>query len=354
MKKTAPRKTGQQVRSEIQTEMTERIVAALKLGKAPWRKPWATDPNAGRWTNIHSKKMYRGINVLLLECTAMDMGFNHRWWGTYKQWADLGCQVKKRPEDAKYWGTRIVFWEFKEIKSKDDDEDGEKKTPKKVPFLRTYVVFNLEQVDDPDGKLAKYRIDEKASALIDPKAVDDPIFDMAKEVIAGTKADIRHGGDRAFYRLPTPYEDWPKHTEGDWINVPEPAMFVSPADYYYTNFHELGHWSEVRLGQKDEKYAFNELVAEMASCFLAQACAIPQSQVMDNHERYLAHWLQAMGGDPSFIFKASSAATKATDLILSYSGHQEAVGNGGDNGGDNEDDEQPAKPKGKSRKAKAA
>ena len=170
------------VREQIQREMTERIVQAIKDGKPPWRKPWSCSPNAGFPRNIRSKKGYRGINVLLLECTNLEFGYNHRWWGTYKQWGDLGCQVKRRPADVEHWGTRIVYWQFKEFETQNDDGEVVKK---KVPFLRTYTVFNLEQVEDPDGKLEKYRIDE-AKAQIKPEAIEDPIFDMAREVILGT------------------------------------------------------------------------------------------------------------------------------------------------------------------------
>jgi len=326
MARKKKKRDGREIRAEIQKEMTERIVQAIKDGKPPWRKPWSSSPNAGWPKNIASKKPYRGMNPLLLTCTCMDYGYDSCWWGTYKQWGDLGCQVKKRPDDVEYWGTRIVYWSpVQSTRPKDkDDPDGERE--KFTWFmLKTYTVFNLEQVDDPDGKLEKFVID-KEKPQIAPEAIEDPVFDMAREVIAATGAKISHGGDRAFYRLPQPYEDWPNHKSGDTIRLPKPETFVAPQDYYYTAFHELGHWSEVRLGQKDEKYAFNELVAEMASCFMASACQIPQSDVMDNHERYMASWLGRMGDDPSFIFKASTLAAKTTEHLLSYSGHEDVIG----------------------------
>lgn len=245
------------------------------------------------------------------------------------------------PADVEYWGTKIVYWQFKEVKSDDTGDDGEKKV-RKVPLLRVYTVFNLEQVDDPDGKLAKYHIKE-----VDDKSKPvDPVFDVAKEVMDATKADITYGGNRAFYSTPQPKDSWPNHKKGDCIQCPHPSQFVTPQDFYYTMFHELGHWTEVRVGWNEEKYAMNELVAEMASCFLAQACNIPHSDVMDNHERYLASWLGRMGDDPSFIFKASSQASKVCEHVLAYSGRDEQ------NGGSDEDHKQPPKPR-KARKPRA-
>ena len=79
--------------------------------------------------------------------------------------------------------------------------------------------------------------------------------------------------------------------------------------------HELAHWSEVRLGWDHEKhgYAAGELVAEMASCFIAQELGIPNGELVENHVAYLADWLKSMRGDPTYIFKASSQASKVAD-----------------------------------------
>ena len=39
---------------------------------------------------------------------------------------------------------------------------------------------------------------------------------------------------------------------------------------------------------------------------------------MENHAAYLKGWLERMKGDPSFLFKASSQASKVTDFLLSF------------------------------------
>ena len=82
----------------------------------------------------------------------------------------------------------------------------------------------------------------------------------------------------------------------------------------------LGHWSEVRLGWDHQKhgYAMGELVAEMAACYLSQELRIPDGERLDNHARYLKSWLKEMRGDPSYIFRASTQASKVTDYLLSF------------------------------------
>jgi antirestriction protein ArdC len=91
-------------------------------------------------------------------------------------------------------------------------------------------------------------------------------------------------------------------------------------DLYATLLHELSHWSEIRVAYDHAKhgYAMTELVAEMSGCFLCQELRVPQSDDLQNHIAYLRSWLDAMKGDPSFVFKASTFASKITDYLLAF------------------------------------
>jgi antirestriction protein ArdC len=73
----------------------------------------------------------------------------------------------------------------------------------------------------------------------------------------------------------------------------------------------------------DGNYAEGELRAEIGSVFLSQALDIPHSSDLTNHVAYIQSWLKALRNDPSFIIRASSAASKAADFILSYSRQSE-------------------------------
>jgi antirestriction protein ArdC len=63
----------------IREEITTKIVTALEKDLLPWRRPWSTN-NAGRHTNVISKKPYSGVNPMLLELHSMEFGFQSRWW----------------------------------------------------------------------------------------------------------------------------------------------------------------------------------------------------------------------------------------------------------------------------------
>ncbi|MCH7685712.1 MAG: peptidase, partial [Planctomycetes bacterium] len=71
--------------------------------------------------------------------------------------------------------------------------------------------------------------------------------------------------------------------------------------------------------QEQNTYAMGELVGEMSSCFVCSELGIPLTEGIGNHAAYLGHWLKALKNDPSFIFKASTQASKVSDYLLSFS-----------------------------------
>ena len=120
----------------VYAEVTNRIIAELEKGAAPWVKPWRADASADQ--NVVSKKAYRGINRLLLGMSAMSQGFRSPYWATYKQWQEQGAQVQSGQK-----ATHIVF--FKPITGKRDEETGE--TEAGYCVIRGYAVFNATQTN---------------------------------------------------------------------------------------------------------------------------------------------------------------------------------------------------------------
>src|SRR5438132_6561723 len=115
--------------AEIRASITDRIIEALKSGRLPpWRRPWG-GTNTGSPANFISKKSYRGINALLL---SLNETCQSRWWGTYRQWREIGGQVR-----CGQHGTRVVFW--KPIEKSVVNDDSEPETEKYL-LLKEYVV----------------------------------------------------------------------------------------------------------------------------------------------------------------------------------------------------------------------
>jgi antirestriction protein ArdC len=62
------------------------------------------------------------------------------------------------------------------------------------------------------------------------------VLPQAEELIRATGADIRIGGNRAYY-VPS----------GDFIQVPPVSSFFEPINWHRTVCHELGHNAERRI-----------------------------------------------------------------------------------------------------------
>jgi antirestriction protein ArdC len=298
------KRTAEQVRQEI----TDKIIKGLEGGKIPWRCPWSRDPNCGMPVNIASKKQYRGVNPLVLAITAMDVGYDSKWWGTYKQWKDRGGQVRRGEKSSP-----IVFWKIIE---KDEVVDGELKK-KKIFFMRWSSVFNLDQVDGE--KLDKFRpVKQEAEEI-----TVSPDFTEAQALVDNSGAKITHGGNRACHRPSI-----------DDIMMPNKSSFDQEIDYYQTIFHELSHWSETRVPGFDRvqgdkhSYAMGELIAEIGGCYVSSGLDLPLSDDLENHTAYLQSWLEAMKNDVKFIFKASQQASKVANYLLDFVGKGESNGDG--------------------------
>jgi antirestriction protein ArdC len=290
--------------NEIREKITNTIIEALEKGTSPWRQPWRNDPNAGFPENVVSKRRYRGINPLLLQIAGMRHNLKSKWWATFRQWDSMGGKVMRRPNNVEpgEWGTTIVFWKPIQVVEQDNGKEKEKT----IYMMRTYTVFCIDQVQ---GNLDHLRV---GNSMNNTDCITR--YENADKTIEATGADIRYGGNRAFYnRL------------GDYIQVPLRQQFTA-AEYYETVMHELVHWSEKRLdwNRKDGGYAMGELIAEMGSCFLATELGIPIAENLPNHASYLQNWLKAMQSDHKFIFQASTQASRAADFILSFSRVEQA------------------------------
>lgn len=286
-------------------EITDKIVAQLEQGVAPWVKPWQGNGGhtcaANLPRNHLTGKAYRGINTLVLWGSAAANGYTSGRWLTYKQAQSIGAHVRKGEH-----GTRIAVykpWELREV-----NDEGEE-TKKTVPVLRAYTVFSIEQCDGIE-----------LPAPTEAPAPVESRYAAADAVLA--QAIIKHGGDRACY-VPAI----------DQINMPVMGAFESPEAYYATALHELTHWTghptrcARDFGRRfgDEAYAREELVAELGAAYLCAHLGITGRL---QHAEYIAAWIDVLKGDKKAIFTAASAAQKAVDYALRTENETEDEGEG--------------------------
>jgi antirestriction protein ArdC len=275
------------MQNAIYQEVTDSIIAEMEKGATPWIKPWKSDSSCEK--NIVSKKEYNGINRLILGMMTHFKGYQSPYYGSFKQWQDLGGNVKKGEK-----GIKIVFYKPISVEKITESGDIEKSG---YSCLKTYYVFNADQVEGVEFE----------KPAIDPRVYNPaPALD---DRILKTGANIKHGGSSAFFS-PT----------GDFIGMPNRESFQDDSSYYATVLHELTHWSGAKnrldrdMGGKfgSPKYAFEELVAELGAAFLCQDYQI-QGEL--RHAGYIQNWLTCLKENNQAIFKAAALAQKAADYI---------------------------------------
>jgi antirestriction protein ArdC len=285
-------------RHDVYERITDRVITAIEEGAGKWQMPWHRS-GVSRPLNAHTKKPYRGINVVALWAAADAYGYCSGYWATYKQWHELGAQVRKGER-----ASLIVFW--KELEREVEDEETGERERRKTLFARASWVFNVDQVD---GWMPPAAPERNLVATLD----------QAEAFAAATGAQIRHGGDRAYYRR-----------SDDHIQIPERERFTGSATstpteaYYATLLHELTHWTghERRLDRDlsgrfgNEAYAMEELVAKLGAAFLCADLSLTNTPRPD-HAAYIANWLEVLKRDKRAIFTAARKAAQASDYLAS-------------------------------------
>ncbi|MGZ8214515.1 MAG: ArdC family protein [Methylosarcina sp.] len=284
---------------DIYTRITDKIVADLEQGVRPWMKPWNAEHAAGKITRPlrFNGLPYSGINVMMLWSEAMDKGYNAPIWMTFRQAQELGGHVRKGEHGS------LVVYANTITKTEQNEETGED-LEHTIPFMKGYTVFNVEQIE---GLPSHYYAMAEAPAL----TVEERDAEL-EAFFAATKADIRHGGNRAFYSK-----------EPDYVQMPQFEFFESPESYYATLGHEMTHWTrhpsrlDRDLGRKswgDKGYAMEELVAELGSAYLCADLGITP-EVREDHSAYIASWLTVLKNDKRAIFTAAAHAQRAADFL---------------------------------------
>jgi antirestriction protein ArdC len=286
------------MKTDLYKHVTDQIVSSLEQGVRPWMKPWNAEHAAGRITRpLRANGIpYQGINVLVLWGESVTKGYSAPIWMTFRQALELNAHVRKGER-----GSTVVYASTF-TRSGTDQETGEE-TEQAVPFLKSYTVFNVEQIE---GLPAHFH------AVAEPWL--DPVqrIERAETFFASTKADIRHGGNMAYYNL-----------ESDFVQMPPFEAFRDAESYYASLAHECTHLTRHKsrldrdLGRKkwgDAGYAMEELVAELGSAFLCADLDLTP-EVREDHAAYIANWLEVLKNDKRAIFSAAAHAQKAADYL---------------------------------------
>jgi antirestriction protein ArdC len=291
--------------SSIYQKVTDEVIQALEKGTVPWKRNWNVYGPPRNITNGHT---YQGWNIFYLNFVTLSKGYKTPFFITFKQANALGGHIRKGEK-----GYPVIYWkrittDLKAIR-KDTEEGEEPVYGKSRMILREYTVFNIDQTE----KIA-FALPEVCNKT--PKEKIDACEHTIKEM--PNCPPIRHGGDRAFYSFAF-----------DFVQMPNFDQFPEPEYYYQTIFHELIHSTghPCRLNRKDmecfsrgdERYAKEELTAELGSAYLCAYHGIEQ-KIIGNSASYVDYWLQRLQNDKTLLLKAASQGQAGANYILNHSG----------------------------------
>lgn len=292
---------------DLYQEVTDSIIQLLESAELKVEMPWTMSSGGLLPHNAENKKMYRGLNMLLLGITGMFRDYDNNGWLTFKQIKRLGGAVKKGEKSTTviYWDQ--VYFDANGNKVSKDAVDAmsadQRAKLTRKSFLKHHLVFNVHQTTGLGASF--YEVPEIAHL---------PEFErnaVADQLVNRTGAKIRIKGAQPCY-IPSK----------DLIMMPDPKLFTGTEPYYSVLLHELTHWTghASRLNRPmlakfgSAEYAFEELVAELGSAYL---CAdIGFSLPVTQNAAYIQSWLKSLRNDKTWIFKASSQAEKAARFIL--------------------------------------
>ena len=305
-----------QSKEEFRKQMAEEFIKVLEEKELDWRKSWSGEMFAQQNGITHAK--YRGTNAFWLALVSMQKGYRDPRWVTSIQVND----ANRRYHPGQFWhvkaGEKAAYVEYwfpfdpKEKKGYTWPEYREalregKSADDFILTARYTPVFNAEQVEgmppmEPVQDHPDIAMDELVNTLSE---------NMGVEIVLD-------GADKAYYS-----------GNQDRIHLPDPSSFIDEYAFNATALHELAHSTghKSRLDRPmanffgTEGYAEEELVAEIASCFMgAELRAEPTQEHLENHKAYVQSWIKAIREKPESLVKAVRDAQKAADYMEMMAG----------------------------------
>ena len=288
---------------DLYSEVTNKMIAMIEQGVAPWRRTWS---QYGLARNYATRHIYTGINMILMNTTPHPIPY----FMTFNQIQEQGGKIRKGSK-----AEMVIYFSVYYKDAQDNTLSKERAAAmhragqevQVLKFIKYYNVFNVADIEGIPFDIPEVQL--KPNEQIE--ACDRIIREMPK------RPEIKTiNANSAFYAPAL-----------DIVNMPDIRQFDSPEAFYATFFHELAHSTghASRLAREEivnssqfgsKPYSREELLAEMAASFLCASVQIDYDEITENSAAYLAGWLKVLKEDSRFIFKAAAEAQKAADFIL--------------------------------------
>ena len=298
-------------KDEYRRQMAEAFAGVLEEKGLHWRKEWNGGVAAAPCNGI-TKACYRGSNAFWLSLVSMMKGYSDPRWVTMNQIMDRDAKYHPKQKWHLKAGSKASYVEYW------------------YPYdLNESKALNWEQYRDALGRgraQEEFRLSTRYTPVFNacdvegmpeiPAARKEDIGmdELVRAVSAGMGVPILlDGGDEAYY---APHQDT--------IHLPDPACFESEYAFNATALHELAHSTghADRLDRQltgmfdTDRYAYEELVAEMCSCFMGSGLQQEAGAAhIENHKAYVRTWIEAIRERPESLVRAIRDAQRAASYM---------------------------------------
>lgn len=295
--------TTNKTRRDIKQELVDLVVEYMEKNQ---RLPWDKGTFDVAPINATTGKAYNGINDTILEMA----GIGTLEFATFKQIQAAGGKVKKGAK-----GLPVVYYDFTKWNKAENRKPQEGDNPKDIetiPFLKRYVVFNLEDTEGVKSHRAEWLEQHKKENAELPdaqKAIDT--------FIKATGITFQNKLGTACYSPAT-------HS----VKIAPREHYKNSDHYYQTLFHELIHSTKKAMGRKqaakqgDEIYSQEEIVAEFGSMILCRTFGV--KPIFENSAEYIRCWGTHIKANPNWLITGANQAEKAAkyfiDTVKNYKG----------------------------------
>ena len=302
-------------RAEYRKIVAEAFAGILSEKGLNWREEWDVANTAPE--NAVTGKRYHGVNQFYLSLIAMMRGYADPRWATMTQIMDKNGIYHKGEKWHLQAGSKAVFVEYwypydklerkqltwREFRAIPADERADDRYMLRVRYT---PVFHASMIDGIPELKTTYREPQQLSDIVTRLSAS-----MGIEI-------LNDGGNRAFYRL-----------NEDKIHLPLSTAFHGEYEYNATALHELAHSTghPSRLNRPmsgrfgSEEYAFEELIAEISSCFMSVNLDVQQMpQHMENHKAYVQEWVKAINDKPDMLMQAIAQAQRTATYMDYHAG----------------------------------
>lgn len=280
---------------ELQKSFIDEFVNCLKEEKMIWERGW----NIVLHKNLVSNLDYKGYNQLLLMYVANKKGINENHWLTFNQASENKMVLKK---GAKSVPIQYFSYYDEETKQNISYKDyliavNEGRKDKIKVIKKYYNIFNLSDIKGYEPKA-----EEKANDIL-----------LLEKYIKKSELKIEFIGNQPCY-IPALHK----------ILMTPRNQFKNDDEYYSTLLHELSHSTKKHIERefpddvktKQEKYAFEELIAEISSVLLCCEFGVKLASIQNN-KAYVQSWIEKLDNNKeNYLMKAIKNASKVTQYIV--------------------------------------